>query len=309
MLLRPSLWFVVGALVVGCGDGSRPDVYLYSTDVQFRRIDGGYILPDGRIVLDDMPTTPTDVVAVDATVGDVPPVDVVAPDVGPVDSTTTPTDIVDAGSPMDLGVMAEDRVMPADDHVDADMEDVERCMPGTMRTCPMAPGQVEQTYRTGRCRRGTQMCGTTGRWDPCIGQVEPTMEQCNNLDDNCNGLIDDIHQRCGNGACQIERLVCVLGRNIQCEPNLAARSPEACNGFDDDCDGMVDEGDGDGGVLQESCFTYPPEYNGRGLCRSGTRSCERGTWGSCSDVIPQPEVCNGMDDDCDGMVDNNCRDQ
>jgi hypothetical protein len=210
---------------------------------------------------------------------------------------------------MDAGGPARDVGQPSPDIVDADMEDVERCTPGMMRRCPLAPGQVDRTYTVGRCRRGNQACGTTGRWDPCIGQVEPIDEQCNNVDDNCNGLIDDIHQRCGNGACQIERLVCVLGRNIQCEPNLAARRDETCNGFDDDCDGMVDEGDGDAGMLQESCFTYPPEYNGRGTCRSGIRTCQRGMWGSCSDIIPQPEACNSLDDDCDGVVDNACRDE
>ena len=310
MLLRRSCWFVLGALAVaGCGDGGRPDWYQFSLDVQFQRIDGGYILPDGRIVYDDMPPA-AETGAGDATTTDAGPrSDIVAVDAGGMDSALPPMDVVDAGAPpVDVPMMIEDRAMPAQDHVDVDMEDVERCTPGEMRRCPLAPGQIERTYMTGRCRRGNQSCNESGRWNPCEGQVEPIMEQSNNIDDNCNGLIDDIHQRCGNGACQIERLVCVLGRPVQCEPNFAARSVETCNGFDDDCDGMADEGDGDGGMLQESCFTYPPEYNGRGTCRSGTRTCERGTWGSCSDIIPQPEVCNGLDDDCDGTVDNNCRD-
>ena len=43
-----------------------------------------------------------------------------------------------------------------------------------------------------------------------------------------------------------------------------------------------------------------------GVCAVGTQSCtSAGTWGPCvPTTLPQTETCNGLDDDCDGVVDN-----
>ena len=47
---------------------------------------------------------------------------------------------------------------------------------------------------------------------------------------------------------------------------------------------------------------------GLGVCgRTGTITCQAdGTWSSCSATPgdPSPEICNGLDDDCDGVIDN-----
>ena len=46
------------------------------------------------------------------------------------------------------------------------------------------------TLGVGPCRAGSQVC-TNGMWDACVGQVVPSSEACNGLDDDCNGIIDD----------------------------------------------------------------------------------------------------------------------
>jgi hypothetical protein len=44
----------------------------------------------------------------------------------------------------------------------------------------------------------------------------------------------------------------------------------------------------------------------QGTCRAGTQSCTAGVWSACSgQVVPSGEACNGEDDNCDGMADNN----
>lgn len=42
-----------------------------------------------------------------------------------------------------------------------------------------------------------------------------------------------------------------------------------------------------------------------GACEAGEQRCEGGTWGQCiAATLPAPEMCNGEDDDCDGVADD-----
>jgi hypothetical protein len=72
---------------------------------------------------------------------------------------------------------------------------------------------------------------------------------------------------------------------------------EVCNGADDDCDGVIDEFDHLGA---------PCEVHGPGRCGEGVFACVAGeeapicTGGRSS---ADPELCNGLDDDCDGAID------
>jgi hypothetical protein len=73
---------------------------------------------------------------------------------------------------------------------------------------------------------------------------------------------------------------------------------EACNALDDNCDGTIDN-------FAESCYTGPAGTLNVGICKAGSRTCTNGTWGSCvGEVLPKTEECNGLDDDCDGYVDD-----
>jgi hypothetical protein len=154
----------------------------------------------------------------------------------------------------------------------------------------------------------------------------PSLEVCNGVDDDCNGLIDD------------------TGR------------AEACNAEDDDCDGMIDEDfvtgeacdgddtdacvdgvticdpDGGGGVVcddeteespdlcngntDEDCSTDTPDGFGEpsygmpcdsdadaDLCPEGSVVCT-GAFLVCNDMTGDSvEACNSLDDDCDGQAD------
>lgn len=59
--------------------------------------------------------------------------------------------------------------------------------------------------------------------------------------------------------------------------------------------------------VSESCYEGPDGTMGIGVCIAGLKTCASGTWGQCEgQVVPSAEVCNGLDDDCDGVVDANC---
>jgi hypothetical protein len=127
--------------------------------------------------------------------------------------------------------------------------------------------------KLGVCRTtGTLVCRADGTGLVCNAPAGPApgVEICNNLDDDCDGKIDE-----GLTGCT-------------CSPQ-----GEACDGIDNDCDGIVDEG-----------ITVPCGF---GTCQ-GTKTCivggpPPGAFGPCSAQNPTTEVCNGLDDDCDGQRD------
>ncbi len=43
-----------------------------------------------------------------------------------------------------------------------------------------------------------------------------------------------------------------------------------------------------------------------GACRTGEHTCTGGVWSPCSDVMPAAEECNGLDDNCNGAIDEGC---
>jgi hypothetical protein len=146
----------------------------------------------------------------------------------------------------------------------------------------------------GRCVAGTQTCGA-GAWGACTG-VGPVAETCNNLDDDCDGIVDGIISPCGSdvGACQAGAQMCTAGINGACTGAIGPAT-ETCNGIDDDCDGTIDDGNPGGGVACGSSL---------GECLPGTLACTGGALVCSGGRSPVAETCNNRDDDCDGTIDD-----
>ena len=70
---------------------------------------------------------------------------------------------------------------------------------------------------------------------------------------------------------------------------------EVCDGFDNNCNGIIDDGDPGGGAR---CDTGLP-----GRCATGVEHCDRGQFLCRSVDDPVAEVCNGLDDNCNGRID------
>src|SRR5690606_36486828 len=71
---------------------------------------------------------------------------------------------------------------------------------------------------------------------------------------------------------------------------------DVCNGLDDDCDGAFEEDDPDVGM--------PCGTNDMAPCSFGQNVCIGGAIVCVGAVDPQPEQCNGLDDNCDGIPDD-----
>jgi hypothetical protein len=95
-----------------------------------------------------------------------------------------------------------------------------------------------------------------------------------------------------------------------CDPLIGMElNEEKCNNFDDNCNQQIDED------LFGACYTGPEGTLMVGICEPGEMTCDAGTWGNyneqeefvpyyCKDeIVPQDEICNGLDDDCDGIAD------
>lgn len=185
--------------------------------------------------------------------------------------------------------------------------------------------------------------------DGCEYQCTPTgVEACDGVDNDCNGKKDDGlsagQQLCNfQGACNGSTLVCAGTQGWKCsygtdvELQLCTKDEDCggtnkcinnvclnviileetkCDGKDNDCDGVVDDPWKNStwpNSLGKECEVDDPPL--KGIChRIGEYKCDATqTKVTCQlktgGALPTAEICNGLDDNCDGEIDNNVTDE
>ncbi|MGB4829859.1 MAG: MopE-related protein [Chitinophagales bacterium] len=170
---------------------------------------------------------------------------------------------------------------------------------------------------------------TTGDCDDADDTVYPgVIDLCNGIDNDCDGNIDDDalfttyyldndgdtygdQLDAGTTFCYVPAAPYVLD-NTDCDDSDLSINPgatEICNAMDEDCDGIADDG--------LTFITYYRDADGDtyGNAAVTTTTCDGAPIGyviddeDCddSDLSINPgatEICNAMDEDCDGIVDD-----
>jgi len=226
------------------------------------------------------------------------------------------------------------------DGVDNDCDGVTDELPIIGLGDPCVPAGFEAYGDKGECAFGVNAC--TFGTPFCSGYVGPTGEICDQLDNDCDDLIDEDFDKmndprncgptcetcafpnaiagCTAGVCGI--VACNPGwvddpdiAGPDCLYNCTPTGIEVCDGVDNDCDRLVDTDDPD------IALTTPPlafcvQNSG---CAGTTPTCGPSpcdtaiTWrclytgigeaDSCGALPVEEQLCDGVDGDCDGQID------
>lgn len=190
------------------------------------------------------------------------------------------------------------------------------CVPGGPKDCDDQDACTTDTCdSTLGCQYEPVVCSdddictddTNASCDPVSGCIIPpvncddsdacTVETCNADNSGCEYVAVD----CDDGVeCTADTCDPAQGCN-HVPDDSACDDDNVCT--DDECDlelGCVNTNN----EFTQTCYTGPEGTVGVGLCRAGTKTCSAGEFDACEgEVVPVDEICDELDNDCDGEID------
>ncbi|MBM4369389.1 MAG: putative metal-binding motif-containing protein, partial [Deltaproteobacteria bacterium] len=215
-----------------------------------------------------------------------------------------------------------------DDDCDGDIDEDSALDASTWYADADGDGYGDGSVATTACAAPVGYLADATDCDDGDATVSPgAAEYCNGIDDDCDREVDEAdaadastwyydYDGDGFGGSRLSVTACdapadYVATATDCDDGDSAVNPgaiELCNGEDDNCDGSIDEdsavdvsawyadldGDGYGSDASVSACDAPSGYVGN------SDDCDDGN----ASVSPaDAELCNGVDDDCDGTVD------
>ncbi len=183
------------------------------------------------------------------------------------------------------------------------------------------------------CDAPTKHVAISGDCDDNADGVYPNADEfCDGVDNDCDGKVDDEDDDYidttwyldtdgdGHGDPAITLLACdkpngYVDLGDDCDdvnPLVNGEGVEICDGIDNDCDGLFD--DADDSAIAVPAWYADTDSDGFGDPATRMLACDKpagliGDGSDCDDSTSSirpgaPEVCNGIDDDCDGTPDD-----
>jgi alpha-tubulin suppressor-like RCC1 family protein len=173
-------------------------------------------------------------------------------------------------------------------------------------------GSVDEGFVPAATTCGVGACSATGMSSCVAGVLRDSCDDtapaandatCDGRDDDCNGQVDEdfvaFATTCGEGVCRRTGMATCSGGSLldSCNEGSPTGTDNDCDGVDEDCDGEADQ-DYESEVT--SCGTGACASTGATDCVNGVEidSCRAGN------NAPNDLSCNGVDDDCNGQVDD-----
>ncbi|MSQ02302.1 MAG: hypothetical protein EXR71_10505 [Myxococcales bacterium] len=190
-----------------------------------------------------------------------------------------------------------------DNDCDGDIDESDAADAGTWYLDYDGDGYGTTRFSTTGCEAPADYVSSTTDCDDTEAAVYPgATEVCDSIDNDCDGTVDELTDADGDG-------VAACDDCDDADANVFPGGTEWCNGIDDDCDGTTDEAD----AADATTWYIDYDSDGYGSTRFTQTACDAPSAyvdnaDDCddtdADVSPVGvEVCNGVDDDCDGAVD------
>ena len=200
-----------------------------------------------------------------------------------------------------------------------------------LKHCGSCNNVCDFPQATGSCVLGTCTLGTcasgykdldglaaTGCEYKCPTWPPEITDDCDGLDSDCDGTIDEdfAGAACGSstGECKQGKYTCVGGYKKCTGATVATK--ELCNNKDDDCDGQIDEtfdklndprycGGCTACSLMNALASCKNGVCTIAACKNGYVDLDKKASNGCEYgcTITGPEICDGKDNDCDGLTD------